>query len=276
MGEERSPKWRGWVALGLLVAGASTVILTWPDPVAEERVVDLPSAPTAPLPPPPLRNLDRAALIDAAALAASAFTSGDMTDAKLQQFAGRRFELALPFGCSGPAALDEKLVRGWSYDSKSGNLQVVFPSNIVVPLEGEVPADIEPEPVTEFAKSFWIEREWLRQAICPSVSDTEVAAGTADAPSLAIAEISNDESPRADDRNGAPYQVSKRLAAEQMPDEQGLKMVITGRLSAAPAMPFQCKSLHPDRRPICVILGKFDRVQITNASGSEVYGEWRD
>lgn len=266
--------WRGLTALGLLVVGAATVVLTWPNTSAEQRSVELPQAPAAPLSPPPLQKLDRAALIDAAALAASAYAAGDLTYAKFQEFAGRRFELVLPFGCTGPAAQEEKLERGWRYDEKSGIFQAAFPSNIMVSAEGAAPADVAMDPATEFAKSFWIEREWLRQGICPVVPDAPLTATSADAKSVAIAEIANEERPRADDRDGAPYQVSKRLAAEQLPYKNGLKLILSGRLASVPKIPFRCTSVDPNQRPICVILARFDKMQITNASGSEIYGEW--
>lgn len=276
MSGSRSPKWRGVAAISLLAVGVATLVLSWPDAAVEKPAVEVPVAqPKTRVPPPPLQNLDRAALIDAASLAASAFAAGDMTDAKFRQFAGRRFELVLPFACNGPIAREEKLDRGWSYDSENGNFQLVFPSNIVLPLVDEAQSVDDTEPATRFAKSFWIERDWLRQGVCPRIPDTSVMTGTAEAPSLAIAEIADEESPRADDRDGQPYRVSKRLTAEQLPDKQGLRVVITGRLASSPKLPFQCKSVHPDRRPICVILGRFDRLQITNASGSETYGEWR-
>lgn len=275
MPEAQSPKWRGLAAFGLLVIGAVTVVLSWPEAAVEKATVAVPKAqPKAPAPPPPLRNLDRSALIDAANLAASAFTAGDMTDAKFGQFAGRRFELVLPFACTGPAAQDEKLERGWNYNAENGNFQLIFPSNIIIPTEGETAGSGDEEAATKFAKSFWIEREWLRQGKCPPLADNGIASGTAEAPSLAIAEIADEEAPRADSRDGQPYRVSKRLTTEQLPDGEGLRVIITGRLASAPKVPFQCKSVHPDRRPICVILGRFDRVQIKNASGSETYGEW--
>lgn len=274
MNESQPPKWRGLAAIGLLVIGATTLVLSWPDAPDEEPLSKVPVSSTAAPPPPPLQNLDRAALINAAGLAASAFTAGDMTDAKFGQFAGRRFELVLPFACNGQTAPDDDLERGWKYDAETGNFQLAFPSNIALSAEDEPQTDAKAVPETKFAKSFWIERDWLRQGICPPVS-TNDAAGTAEAPSLAIAEIADAETPRADDRDGEPYRVSKRLTAEQLPDEKGLRIIITGRLASAPKIPFQCKSVHPDRRPACVILGRFDRVQITNASGAEIYGEWR-
>ncbi len=276
MSKSRSPKWRGVAAISLLAVGVATLVLSWPDTAVEKPAVGvLVAQPKTRVPPPPLQNLDRAALIDAASLAASAFAAGDMTNAKFRQFAGRRFELVLPFACNGPIAREEKLDRGWNYDSETGNFQLVFPSNIVLPLEDESQSINDTEPTTRFAKSFWIERDWLRQGVCPRIPDTSVVTGTAEAPSLAIAEIADEDSPRADDRDGQPYRVSKRLTAEQLPDKQGLRVVVTGRLASSPKLPFQCKSVHPDRRPICVILGRFDRLQITNASGSETYGEWR-
>lgn len=275
MNESQPPKWRGFAAIGLLVVGAATVLLSWPDAPIEQPLSKAPVASTAASPPPPpLQNLDRAALIDAAGLAASAFTAGDMTDAKFGQFAGRRFELVVPFACNGQTAPDEDLERGWKHNVETGNFQLEFPSNIVVPLPDAPQTDAKAETETKFAKSFWIERDWLRQGICPPVT-TNDATGTAETPSLAIAEIADAETSRADDREGQPYRVSKRLTAEQLPDEKGLRIIITGRLASAPKIPFQCKSVHPDRRPVCVILGRFDRVMITNASGDEIYGEWR-
>lgn len=277
MHDERFPKWRSWVALALLLAVAAVIALGWPRAEKEAPApVVLTREPTPLAPPPPLKILDRSALIEAAAKAASAYAAGSPIDGTANELAGRRFELIMPLGCAGPSPAEAPIENGWRYDAESGILQVAFPSNIQGIPENFFRDSSEEATKVELGKGFWIEREWLRDAVCPAIVTNPTANMVADAPSLAIAEIGEAEEPRAKARDGADYRVSKRVPVEEAPDQQGLRISISGRLAADRPVPIQCQSTQRDRRPICIILARFDRIALTNATGSEIYGEWQN
>jgi hypothetical protein len=275
MQDERFPKWRSWVAAAFLLIVAAIIAIGWPRAQKEAPApIIVAPEPTPVAPPPPLQLLNRSALIEAAAKAASAYAAGMTIDNAVGELAGRRFELELPLGCAGSTAADTPIENGWRYDADSGILQVAFRSTVQGIAEnffGELSAD---EPMVEFGKGFWIEREWLREPICPTEPKSSNVEIVGDAPSLAIAEIREAEAPRAKARDGADYRVSKRVALEAAPDQQGLRILISGRLVSDRPTPIQCHSVDRDRQPVCVILARFDRVAVTSANGSETYGAW--
>lgn len=275
MTEHRVPNWRAWVAAGFLALVLFLVIDNWPrapvEPPAADAGEKVPPAPSAPA---PLGPLDRAALLDAVALAASAQVTGEATDATMPQLKGRRFELILPFGCDGPEPGDRELQKGWRYDASTEIFQAAYPSNIQISPDEDT-ATTASEPVARFAKSFWIERDWLREGVCVSHQVPADSDGSTPPKTLAIAELAIDKAPRADDREGAPYRLSKRLPPQQVPmAQEGLRLVIAGKLANNGDNPIQCKSVDPNQRPTCVILADIDRVAITDAGGVQVFGEW--
>lgn len=277
MNDEPFANWRGWVAAGLLAIVAAIIVAAWPEPTAKVPAPIVEAPLTTRLVPPPLQALDRGTLIDAAGSAASSYAAGMSVDQKVAELAGRRFELILPFGCDGPTPPNNKeLTNGWRYEAESGVLQVAFPSSV----QGLAPRLAEsgssPEQTAKFSKSFWIEREWLRSANCPpsdQAQNEDIVAQ--EDPSLAIVELSVSEARRAENREGTPYRVSKRVPAEQAPSEQGLRIVITGRLATAIGLPIRCKSFHRNKRPVCVIVARFDVITVTDATGDITYVEWR-
>lgn len=274
MNNEPFANWRGWVAAGLLAIVAITIVAAWPETPAKPPA-SIAAAPQADLlTPSPLKALNRFALIDAAASAASSYAAGMSADRNVTDMAGRRFELILPFGCEGPTPPKEvELVNGWRYDEESGVLQVTFPSSIQHVAEITSEQRASDYGGVRLSKGFWIEREWLRAEICPP-SDQTNSSEALDDPSLAIVELAVNEAPRAESRQGAPYRVSKRLSAEQAPTGQGLRIVIKGRLAIDGGAPIQCRSAHRNTRPTCFILARFDGVAVTDSSGSNIYGEW--
>lgn len=274
---ESKRNWRGWVAAGLLAAVLFLVVDRWPSaPVATPPQKTAPQErPEAP-PPAPLDTLDRAAMMDAVALTASAHAAGKAMDGSMAQLRGRRFELILPFGCNGPSTEAGDLTKGWRYDADAGVLQVAYPSNIQALSDDDADDGSRAQPAVKFAKSFWIEREWLRDGVCPSGGQQGMSKGTPPPRTLAIAELSADQAPRAADREGAPYRVSKRLPPEQIPGTQGLRFIVSGRLIANDVMPVQCKTVSRDQRPLCTIIADIDRVAIVDPGGAMIYGEWQD
>ncbi|MEP7351340.1 MAG: hypothetical protein ABI668_15490 [Sphingorhabdus sp.] len=276
MGEHGS-KWRGVVAVALLLGVAVAIFLNWPaTPGQVATPAAAPSRAPTTTPLRPLQPLDRAALIAAAATAASAYAAGKPVEREVTDLAGRRFELVLPFGCGGPSSAEEEILDGWRFDAATQILQLVFPSSLK-PLEpAKAEAKMPEDSESRFSKGFWIKREWLRDAVCPPAAAGQSTSLAPETSSIAIAELLDADAPRVDQRAGEPYRVSKRLLEEQAPDGRGLRIIVTGRLAIGERMPVRCTAVEPDRRPVCVILVRFDTVAVTDADRSTIYGEWRD
>ena len=89
---------------------------------ANDRVPTPTPAPLAtPLPTPtpaepPSRTLDRAALITLASIAADARAQGAARPPELDEAVGKRFSIALPFGCGGPTDGSSNAPMRWLYD----------------------------------------------------------------------------------------------------------------------------------------------------------------
>ena len=275
MSECKLPRWRAVAATILLILISVTIALNWR--IAVEQSTQPPTRP-AQIPAPhklkSLQLLGRADLITAAKLAASAYVESRTADQSVMDLAGRRFELALPFGCNGSASLDDELIEGWRFIAETAILEIAFPSNFSKfptsqSAQGELAAVEYP-----FTKSFWIKRDWLQQPVCPKSSDATSRVVEPENPWLAIAEPTRQDVPRSGQRRGAPYRLSKRLPVEEAPDSQGLRLILTGRLTVGEGGPVLCKSISPDRRPICVILARFESVSVTDSARSSIYGEW--
>lgn len=200
-----SSRWRGWAALVLLLlaAGGGFALLrdddAGPDADAARAPADKAAVPAVPQPDP---VLDRAALIDSAALAASAHAAGAALDDVRARLAGRRFRIDLPFGCAGPAAPGRSLANGWRVDDEGRTLRAsVSRQNWTLQLaaaesaamaapQGERPrAPAEPAQAPDTASAsasgttpapdpaakpsnvavtgFWIAHPWVRSAACP-------------------------------------------------------------------------------------------------------------
>lgn len=283
MSEMKRSRWRPVAAITLLVAA----IVGWwmfarPEPAIDTRAApaapQAKPAPAAPVKPPVLATppaLGRADLIAAAERAAAAFALGRPAPAENVALAGRRFELLLPFGCGGAADSAEEIGDfGWFYDGARGTLRAQATPQIWT--EAPWAAALAGSREVEAIEGFWIRRPWIRDAACP------VPADEADGPTLpnetvGIARLFEPDSRRATRRNGEPYRLTAKMSAEELPGADGLRLVIEGRLAADPArQPVACWSAGPDRRPICILIARIERVAITRSDGVTTLAEWAD
>jgi hypothetical protein len=288
--EPRGPRWRAWAAIGLLVSVPAVAFLVLepaaepPAPVPAPEVSPTLRRTAPPVLPQPQAALGRAELIEAAARAASAFAAGAPVPAANVALAGRRFVLRLPFGCAGPSPQPagddggngaEEPRAGWSYDAESQTLRA-----LVTPETWTSAPWISSHARNqrfEAVEGFWINRPWVRAETCPAAAiDTQDAAEPS-RQTLAIAQFFEPGSKRAARRNGQPYRVSTKVAPEDAPGDQGLRLAIEGRLSVDPStQPIDCWASSADQRPVCVIRARFSHVAITGPTGDTVYAEWRD
>lgn len=217
-------------------------------------------APVAVIPPPiPVlpqspRLWGRAEIADLARRAADALSSGKPLPNDIAGAVGQRFELSLPFGCSGEADKDSAAPMRWRYDEAAGVLRVH-----AMPVAWKA-ADFELPPGGDGydAEGFWMERPWSTSDECPAAPRTASPDQQAPAPApdqtLALAQFGQNDG---NDlwRQGRPFEKVLRLAPEDFAPSRGLRLRLIGRIEQVPGNgPIHCvQPAGVEQRPACVL-----------------------
>jgi hypothetical protein len=131
-----------------------------PEPTAQASAAP---PPVLNIPPPALQRAD---LIAAANRAAAAYAAGQAYSPENAGLVGRRFEVALPFGCEAPGGASLNEPASWRADPERGTVTLTAtPQNWtdsawVMRLAGGGPY--------EAVEGFWIDRPWLLADGCPA------------------------------------------------------------------------------------------------------------
>lgn len=149
----------------------------------------------------------------------------------------------------------------------------------------------------EAVDGFWIPRPWLFTDSCPVVKRAQDAAldepkpenaepDDADEthpdaiivtslPLFGIAHFYTSQESRTGRRGGQAYTITRRITEGESFDPEGLRLVLRGRLGAAPGgKVIQCVVTEAGFQPRCIVSATFDRVSFENADGSIVYAQW--
>lgn len=272
------------VSLGLLAACQRDDETPAPNgsPTSQAVVEALPVA------DPPL---DRAGLLRAVAQAASDFAAGADDSQRQRTLDGRRFEVALRFGCAGGQA--SEATRLWSFDAPERVLRIRIEPELTASSPELSELGLED---FEAIEGFWIRRPWLLEPACPatrtgssetqsdstaeseaeedrSVPAEEPQAASA-GPRLGIAQFYTEEDSRALRRESRAYQATRKLAADEQPSEEGYDLVLSGRLARmSDGRVIACAGRDPERPPTCVVSVTFDGVALRRPDG-ELVAEW--
>ena len=276
MAEHNAPAWRAWAAgaafVGLL-AGGLLVLRNEDEPPPPARpATPEPPVATRPVAPQPPQPLTRGELIRAVSRAADEYAAG--TAPTVDLLAGRRLALTIPFGCGGPVEDLTEVRSGWSYDAETGTLRAK--------VEGE---DWTAAPfiaatarglTVEAAEGFWIDRPWTSAETCPPGAAVPAELSPI-RQTLALVELFEPGTKRADRRSGRAYQAVETVKPGEIALDQGLRLRIEGRLvGLGDGPPIGCWSESPALRPVCVVRVRFDRIAITDAAGTRALAEWTD
>lgn len=258
--------------LGVALAGGGYLVgrgeAPSPDPVEAPANVPpaQPAAPPTPVIPPPL---GRANLLSLVAAATDAFAQGRVL-ATNEQWAGRRFEIRIPFGCGGPSK-EQLDPLGWTYDEDTETLRLrATPQQWAE--EPWVEARLEGSEI-ESAEGFWIPRPWTSSESCPRTADA-----TPGDPSnvLGIAHFFDPDSPRRGQRGDRAFESVKKMAPKALAPSAGFRLLLEGRLAALPTGgTVICHGEATYRRPTCLISAEFDRVAIENPADGDLLAEWQ-
>lgn len=254
---------------GFLVGRATSPVSVQPDPAPTTAPV--PAAPPAERP----RVLKRADIIAAANRAADAYAAGRPLPAELDDLAGRRFELLIPFGCEGPSPPESIAALRWEYSLEEQTLRVnVAPTRWRAADWG---LNASEGPGSGGGEGFWITRPWTSSESCPPQRGSALAADaqpiTLPGQTLAIAQFT----PASPDPDQArTFDLVKRIALERSGPDQGFRVRLTGRIQARPfGTPVRCRQpAGAEQRPICVVTASFEELSVEMAASGEVLGTW--
>ncbi|MFN7128048.1 MAG: hypothetical protein ACK4OJ_03190 [Brevundimonas sp.] len=226
----------------------------------------------------PAPTLDRAGLLQAMDVAASAYAAGrDVGGASL---AGRRFVVRQAFGCAGatPPPADTATGDGlaaWSWGEQRRSLKLTL-----------APGDWTASPLVaggaetwETVEGFWLARPWLRADGCPGVQGDPLASGpaTPSPQTMGLAAVFEEDGPRTGRRNGRAYDfiVRGEDGQQAVAPGEGYRLVLEGRMVAfADGRAIRCRAANPDQRPVCIGAVQLDRVAFEDAQG-KMLSEWR-
>lgn len=295
--EEPSPRTsRLAIAAGLVVAialsgagflaGRSSVATVEPEAAA-------PALTVAPAAPPPLPViLDRSAILKMMNRAADAFASGSPIEGAVDETAGRRFDLVIPFGCATAGATESAGPMRWRFDPKSRTLRVTV--DPVLWTEGDWSADV-PSGGEPTLRGFWVARPWSSATNCAPVvrlaeaSASDAGAG-ADADAVTEPEVEADESalpappqtvaigrtiPMGKSGGNRSYEVVQRASDADFDPELGFRLRIIGRIHAIPGGSFiRCVQDDRSQPPRCLLTAAFSEVRLENAKNGSTLGSW--
>jgi hypothetical protein len=268
-----------------LIAGAGFYLGRATSPEMASKSAGLPAPKPAPLPAVSAivadSFLDRAEVIGLAAAAADAASSGAMPPDRVRAAVGRRVEIALPFGCSGPADADSEQPYRWRYDEDEEALRLHV---AVTRWEAgdwglEQLADEEASD-DQAIEGFWIARPWSSSAECPARASTGQSTVAAEQ-SLAVAQFFRGDVPREALRGARPYQSVQRIPRTDFAAPRGFRLMLSGRIgrvpdaAGGPGGPVHC--IQPtgiDSRPRCVVAVTLDEVRIENPADGAVLARW--
>jgi len=265
----------GGLAAALVLTGAGFLLGRTTSPSVEPEPVPKPAQVIVPHPPKveAPRALSRADIIALANSATNALVSGEMLPSEVAAAAGKRFEIALPFGCSGPSPEGSKDPLRWRYDAEKQTLRVyAAPTRWQADDWGLTQGSGE-GPGFE---GFWLTRPWSSSDRCPQARGQAAAINgqpiTLPGQTLALAEIL----PKNGQRRERPYQTVQRMKADDISAKQSFRLRLIGRIDRLPdGPPVQC--IQPsgiEQRPICLIVASFDEIRLENPETNASLATW--
>jgi hypothetical protein len=301
-------RWTGGVALIAALASLSTCRA--PTDERDNRSDGgEPEVQQIPDPPQSRSPLDRKALLDAVAAAASAHATGADDGAAQAGLAGRRFAIRIPIGCQ--SLTDGASDRNFRISPRSdgSSFEVVATPNLSAADVGIAAGQVDaPDPAAaksvESVEGFWIPRPWILTARCPidrsisaampddrtsdpadggpptSTDAVKPAQGDVakqvDYKKVGIAQFFTASDSRVSHRSGRAYSKIEPIGEAGLPTD-GLILLLEGRLRPWPSgKVIRCQGSGRNSPPSCVVSGLFDRVAFERPADGTVIAEWRN
>jgi hypothetical protein len=257
------------------------------------------SRPPLPIAEPPM---NRSAVLQAVAKAASAAALGRDDATEQRSLDGDRFEVRIRFGCAvaGGAAAPARGPFNVRFDEKERTLRLRATPDLdhsdanVAALGGEA---------VEAVEGFWMYRPWLLEAGCPATpvprtsrdeaasasgkqaaeptstkeadTQSQTPAPAAASQRVGIAQFYTETDSRVGRRDRRAYEATKVLPEDGQPSRSGYDLVLSGRLEpVAGGKIINCRVRAPNSPPECIVSAQFDRVRIETPGTKEIVAEW--
>jgi hypothetical protein len=272
----------GGFAAAIATCAAGFVVGRITSPHSDEAVPAIaPSSaatiPVVPVKPEDIRPLGRSDILSLADRVADSLSSGEAPSLDLAKFVGRRFDLVMPFGCSGPGDADGGEGLRWNYDPQKQVLR------LSVSMTGWKSQDWAlPDTLTlnKVPVGFWIARPWSSAERCPTElgppeSPAEEISGPADE-TLAIGQLQSDAEAQRKDASMRSFKTVQRVAPDRFAAMKGFAVRLTGRLVASGnGTPIHCMpSMRVEQRPRCMVMGIFDEIRIEATGERDALATW--
>jgi hypothetical protein len=228
-----------------------------PDPVAQ--------APAAPPPPAPLVRADLG--LPELAAAVDAALQPPLQGAPPPQVMGRRFTIALAFGCSGPLAEGAEAALGYTLDPRQGAITLIArPEGWT---DSALVRSISSAGAYEAVEGFWVQPNPAAAQGCaaPPAAETDARIG--------LARFFPAGGSRAEQRRDRPYRVTRKVDAPAAAFPQGFRLVLSGRIADWDDGPvIRCGAPASAAAPECLVAVEFDQVAFEDAATGEVLARW--
>jgi len=271
------------------VASAATLLLVQCDRLepeasspANQPIIEEPQSASPPPASTSSTTLRRGAILNAAAQAASAHGRQQLQSGP-DPLVGRLFSVIMPFGCHGPASVEEGRsdtgVPSWTWGPDRETILIrVAPqdwlgSGLLARKDGT--AAVED---WEAAEGFWVPKPWTDAETCPSKRSADPSVDLTHSPqTVGLVAIYEAGASRIGRRNGRAYVVTLRRQGDEplQAPVDGFRLRLEGRVVGFPGgSAFRCNAAGPNIRPVCIAAVQLDQVRIEDASGAPL-SEWR-
>jgi hypothetical protein len=228
--------------------------------------------------------LDRQAILQAVAKAASAAALGHVDRDTQRDLDGDRFEVRIRFGCPTTQPSVETGPFVVRQDVESRRLEVRASPDLtkaqpwIAALGGDA---------IEAVEGFWMRKPWLLAPGCSVAPQAPTSEATEDAGDdtprmsmeakwrVGIAQFFGPTDTRTTRRDHRAYETTKTLGEDEPVSSEGYDLILSGRLRELPnGQVIACHVASPELPPECVVSVTFDRVQIQRADTKETLAEW--
>jgi hypothetical protein len=262
------------VAIGLVIAVRQKKAA--PAPVAKTAQVSIQPrikpVIAAVIPPP----LDRQGLIENERRVASAFAADGKMPSGKDPLIGRRFSIAIPFGCNGVQDGSVYSQFSTSFDVTKQTITLTATPNawLTLPLIQALPDVSNMESV----EGFWIPRPWINAETCPAKMDypVPVTPTPATAPTLGLAQLFPSGGSRVVEHASNPYQFTRQVPkGDASLLSHTYRLVLEGIISGfADGQSLSCWAEALDHAPVCLFAVQLDRVSLEDATSGEALANW--
>lgn len=222
--------------------------------------------------------MGRGDIIAIAARAADATASGKPLPEEMADLAGRRFDLAIPFGCEGSSPDDSAAPMRWHYDAAKQTLRVHVS---VMEWKGSEWGVNSASAAGRVGEGFWVSRPWTSAESCAQHTGGAIPADmqpvTLPGQTLAVAQFKAAGAAQDDRaRSRRSFDTVQRISPEKLNAAQGFRLRLIGRIGdALDGKPVRCvQPAGSEQRPICVVAVSIDELRIESGKSGDLLATW--